>query len=144
MIPTLAASVALFRDGRVLLGRRTGASANGLWTLPGGRVESGESLAEAALRELAEETGAIADLRGPADIVEFIEREDGAVRTHFVIVAFAGIWRSREPQPGPELDEVRWVDPKTLGGLPVTEGLARVVERAAALAEPAGGMRAVP
>lgn len=134
MTPTLAASAAVFRSGKVLLGRRTAAAAQGLWTLPGGRVEPGERLAEAALRELHEETGVVADGRGPADIVEFIERDaDGTVRTHFVIVAFAALWRSGEAVAGPELDAVAWVDPETLGGFRVTDGLAGVVRKASAL-----------
>lgn len=138
MIPTLAASVAVFRDGSLLLGRRTAETAHGRWTLPGGRVESGERLADAALRELFEETGVVADLCGAADIVEFIETgEDGVARIHFVIVAFAAIWRSGEPQPGPGIDAVCWVDPLTLGGLLVTEGLAEVVRKAQALVDPA-------
>lgn len=141
MIPTLAASAAVFRNGKVLLGRRTAAAAHGLWTLPGGRLEPGEALADAALRELHEETGVVAQACGPADIVEFIERDaDGTVRLHFVIVAFAATWRSGEAVAGPELDAVAWVDPDTLGGHRVTDGLAEVVRKAKLLAERAAGI----
>jgi ADP-ribose pyrophosphatase YjhB (NUDIX family) len=136
IVPVLAASVAVFRDGRVLLGRRAGGAARGLWSLPGGRVEPGETLEAAALRELAEETGVEAEILGLAEFVEFIDRDEaGMLRAHFVIAAFAARWHAGEPRAGAELDEIRWVPADSLGGLAVTPGLAGVLGKAAALAE---------
>jgi 8-oxo-dGTP diphosphatase len=126
--PVLAASVAVFREGRVLLGRRGTGTSRGVWTLPGGRVEPGEPVAEAALRELLEETGTHARLAGNAGAAEFIERDaDGELVAHFVIVAFAAHWSHGEPQAGDELSAVCWADPLTLDGLPVTAGLGPIV-----------------
>lgn len=134
VLPVLAASVAVFRDGRVMLGKRAGPRGQGLWSLPGGRVEPGERLEAAALRELAEETGVDAEIAGLAEIVEVIDRDSaGELRAHFVIAAFAARWRAGEPQPGAELDDVRWVEPEAIGDLQTTAGLADVVEKAAAL-----------
>lgn len=129
--PILAASIAVIRDGRVLLASRTQPPMAGLFTLPGGLVEPGETLAEAALRELKEEVGVDADVIGFVDHVEIVERErDGRVRRHFVICAHAARWRAGEPSPGPEAGEVRWVDEREVGDLPTTPGLARIVARA--------------
>ncbi len=136
IVPVLAASVAVFHDRWVLLGRRAGGAARGLWSLPGGRVEPGEALEAAALRELAEETGVEAEILGLADLLEFIDRDEaGTLRAHFVIAAFAARWRAGEPRAGAELDEIGWVEADSLAGLAVTPGLAGVLAKAAALAE---------
>src|SRR5690349_20363447 len=100
--PIMAASVAVFREGLVLLATRTKPPAADVWSLPGGLVEPGETLREAALRELAEEVGVTAEILGFAGHVEVIERDpEGRVRTHFVVNAFAGRWLAGEPTPGP-------------------------------------------
>lgn len=132
--PTLAASAAVFRDGRVLLAKRGFAPGLGLWSLPGGRVEPGETLAEAAVREVMEEVGVRAEVVAVAAALDFISRDsDGALASHFVVVAHAALWRAGEPEPGPEATEVGWFPPTEVAGLATTRGLADVVQRAACL-----------
>ncbi len=132
--PMLAASIAVFREGRVLLAQRAKAPALGLWSLPGGRIEPGETLREAVLRELAEEVGVSAEVVGFVDHVEHIEfGEDGSLRAHAVIAAFAGLWRGGEPQVSDEAADVRWVDPHAPGELAMTRRLPEILVRAAAL-----------
>jgi len=134
--PVLAASVAIFRAGRVLLAARGKEPLRGIYTLPGGRVEAGETLAEAALREVAEETGLQPQLVGFVDHVEIIGRDEaGGVRHHYVIAAFAARWQGGEPQTTAEALDFRWADPVTLDGLPVTDGLHAIVAKAAILAK---------
>jgi 8-oxo-dGTP diphosphatase len=129
--PVLAASVAVFRDGRVLLASRGKPPSEGLFSLPGGRVEVGETLGEAALRELQEEVGVKAKLIGLVAPVELIEREaDGRVKHHVVIAAHAARWVSGEPQTGPEAREIRWVTERDIAELPTTPGLSGVLEQA--------------
>jgi len=133
--PVLAASIAVFRDGKVLLATRTRPPADQLWSLPGGKVEAGESLEDAALRELEEEVGVTARIIGFNRHVEIVGREpDGAVTHHFVIASFVGAWVSGEPRPGPEAGAVLWADPLRLAGLPTTRELGDVLRRAAAIA----------
>ena len=62
--PLIGVSIAVIRDGRVLLAARANEPMRGVWTLPGGLLEAGESLAEGALRELQEEVGALAEDEG--------------------------------------------------------------------------------
>ncbi|OYX88113.1 MAG: NUDIX hydrolase [Rhizobiales bacterium 17-65-6] len=132
--PTLAASAAVFRDGEVLLARRGFAPGLGLWSLPGGRVEPGETLAEAALREVMEEVGVRAEIVGVAAALDFISRDDaGALASHFVVIAHAALWREGVPEVGPEALEVGWFAPEAVAGLATTRGLADVVRRAAAM-----------
>lgn len=132
--PFLAASVAVFRKGRVLLASRGKPPGEDLFSLPGGLVETGETLAEAALRELREEVGVKAKLIGLIAPVEFIERDpEGRIKHHIVIAAHAARWVSGEPRTGPEVKEIRWVTERDIVGLPMTPGLAAILEQAFAL-----------
>jgi 8-oxo-dGTP diphosphatase len=133
--PLLAASLACFRDGKVLIARRGRAPNRGLWSLPGGGVEFGETAADGALREFFEETGAEAEIVGLAEIVESIARDaDGRTELHAVILAYAGRLKSGEPGPSDEAEELAWVRPGRLGAYETTPGLERVVRRAAEIA----------
>lgn len=132
--PVLAASVAVFRDGKVLLATRTKPPADRLWSLPGGKVEAGETLAEAALRELAEEVGVTARILGFNRHVEIFGRDaKGTVTHHFVVASFIGEWLAGEPRSGPEAGAVMWADPLRLGGLATTRELGEVLRRASSL-----------
>jgi ADP-ribose pyrophosphatase YjhB (NUDIX family) len=138
--PVLAASIAVFREGRVLLAQRGKAPAQGLFSLPGGRLEFGERLEKAVLRELGEEVGVSAEVIGFVDHVEHIERDEtGTVRAHAVICAFAGKWVSGEPTPSVEAPAILWVDPQSPGDLPMTRGLPQILHKAADLVSRQGG-----
>jgi 8-oxo-dGTP diphosphatase len=131
--PILAASVAVFRDGRVLIARRARGPMLGVYSLPGGVVEVGETLREAGLRELAEEVGVTADIIGFIDHVEPIRREDGRVREHYVIAAFLARWRAGEPSPSNEADAIAWIAPAEARNWPTTPELPDILEKAARL-----------
>jgi ADP-ribose pyrophosphatase YjhB (NUDIX family) len=133
--PILAASVAVLREGRILLAARGKPPSEGLFSLPGGMVETGETLGEAALRELREEVGVEARLIGLIAPVEFIERDEkGHIKHHVVIAAHAARWVSGEPQTGPEAKEIRWVTERDIAALPMTAGLTGILEQAFRLA----------
>jgi ADP-ribose pyrophosphatase YjhB (NUDIX family) len=131
--PYLAVSAAIIRDGRVLIVRRARPPAHGVFTLPGGVVEAGETLFQAVIREVREETTLEIE---PVSLVghrEAILRDaSGRVERHFVILPFAARWLAGEPHLNEELAEARWLRPSELAGLKTTEGLADIV--AAALA----------
>jgi len=129
--PILAVSAAIIRDGQVLIVRRARPPAHGLFTLPGGGVETGESLHEAIVREVREETALEIEPVALAGFREAIARDhDGRVKRHFVILAFAAHWVTGEPQLNEELSEARWLRPAELKGLATTEGLAEIVAAA--------------
>lgn len=132
--PFLAASVCVVREGRVLLAARGRPPLKGVFTLPGGLVETGETLADAALRELEEEVGVRAEIVGFVGPVEVIERdEEQRTKHHFVILAHAARWVAGEGQTGDEALEVRWLRPEELASVRTTAGLPAIVARAVAL-----------
>ena len=91
--PFVGASIAVIRGDRVLLAARANAPMRGVWTLPGGLVEAGEALAEAALRELQEEVGLSAEVVGVLSPTEIILRDPaGRVRHHYVVHPHAALW----------------------------------------------------
>jgi 8-oxo-dGTP diphosphatase len=132
--PMLAASVGVFREGRVLIAERIVEPAKGLFTFPGGRVELGETLAEAALRELMEEVGVEARIVGFVDHVETIVRgPNGEPSFHAVICAFAAHWVAGEPRPSDEIGQTIWARPEDVARWPTTKGLPGIVAKARAL-----------
>ena len=126
--PTLAASAACFRDGKVLIAKRIRPP---LWSLPGGRIEPGETPEAAAMRELFEETGVEAEivaLAGEREVV--LKDECGGVAARFKIFAYAARWRAGEAKPGPEASEIAWVEPAVLSAYKTTDGLLPIVMEA--------------
>ncbi|HWM47382.1 MAG TPA: NUDIX hydrolase [Xanthobacteraceae bacterium] len=135
--PFLAVSAAIVRDGRVLIVRRNNRPAHGLYTLPGGVVETGETLHEAVVREVAEETGLTIEPVALAGYREAIFRDrEGRAERHFVILAFAARWIAGEPRLNEELHDAQWLRPADLTGLATTEGLAEIVADAFARLAP--------
>jgi 8-oxo-dGTP diphosphatase len=129
--PILAVSAAVFRKGRVLIVRRARAPLIGHFSLPGGGVEVGETLAAALARELMEEVGVEAEIVAFNRHVEAIGREGKRVRTHFVIASFVARWTRGEPRLSDEVDAVDWIDPVAALPSPATPELAEVLASAA-------------
>jgi 8-oxo-dGTP diphosphatase len=129
--PYLAVSAAIIRDGKVLVVRRARQPALGIYTLPGGGVETGETLMQAVTREVREETSMDIEPVALAGHREAIVRDaQGRVERHFVILCFAARWLSGEPVLNEELDDARWLAPAALSSLRTTEDLAEIVAAA--------------
>src|SRR5271163_263373 len=95
--PYLAVSAAIFRDGRVLIVRRARPPADGLYTLPGGGVELGETLEQAVVREVREETALEIEPIALAGYRQAIARDgEGRIERHFVILPFVARWIAGE------------------------------------------------
>ena len=103
--PKLGASACVWKDGRVLLIQRAKPPL-GLWSLPGGHVEFGETAVAAAERELMEESGVTADLNVFVGLYEII-REKPAF--HYAIACYGGMWRSGEARAASDALETRWL-----------------------------------
>jgi 8-oxo-dGTP diphosphatase len=129
--PQLAVSAAIFRDGKVLLVRRARSPAKGFYSLPGGRVEFGETLHAALHREVDEETALKIEIVGLAGFREVVPGTSGG--GHYLIMSFAARWCSGEPFLNDELDDFRWLEPDSLGDLKLTGGLQEIIQSARAL-----------
>lgn len=134
----MGVGIVLFDAGlqHVLLIERGAPPAEGLWSFPGGLVDGGETLRQACLRELREETGLEAELSELSLVVErLIEDEQGRTEYHFVILDFWGrVQGSSKPRARSDARQARWVAVDEVRKLATTRGVPEAVERALALA----------
>lgn len=127
--PVVGVSALVRRAGQVLLVRRGRPPAVGLWSLPGGKVEFGERLEAAAIREIREETGIVIAGLQRIDMAEIINRNAaGVIDWHVVLTVFAGRYVAGDAVAGDDAAEARWVDREGLTGLALTEDSRRVIE----------------
>ncbi len=135
--PQLAVSAAIFRGQDVLLVRRARSPAKGFYSLPGGRVEFGESLHVALHREVDEETGLKIEIAGLAGWREVLPGAGGG--GHYLIMSFAARWTGGEPVLNEELDDFKWLAPDRISGLKLTGGLEDVIQTAWSLIRSSAG-----
>jgi 8-oxo-dGTP diphosphatase len=132
--PTAAAGVVCLRGDDVLLVRRGAPPLEDAWSLPGGRIEWGEPAAHAALRELKEETGCVAELVGLVDVVDAVFTRRGGPDTepwgHYVLIDYAARWVAGDPEAGDDAREARFFTPAELARLDLWDETRRVIEAA--------------
>jgi 8-oxo-dGTP diphosphatase len=133
-VPVPAVGVVCLRGYDVLLIRRGTPPMEGRWSLPGGRIEWGERAADAALRELKEETGCEAELIGLIDVVDGVmtrSSEPGeAAWAHYVLIDYAARWVSGEPKAGDDAREARFFSPAELETLDLWSETLRIIAAA--------------
>lgn len=136
--PVASVGVACFRGPDILLVMRGRAPLEGRWSLPGGRIEWGERVIDAAQRELLEETGCTAEMVGLVDVVDAVMSSattpDAPAWAHYVLIDYAARWRSGEPRAGDDAREARFFAPQDLEALRLWEETRRVIEAARRLA----------
>ncbi|MEM6487179.1 MAG: NUDIX hydrolase [Pseudomonadota bacterium] len=128
--PTLAALAVVPRDGRVILVRRRAPPDAGLWGFPGGRVEWGETVADAACRELMEETSVSARPDRLLTGLDVVVRDDaGRVAFHYYLAAVRCTWLAGTPRAGDDAVETAWVDHAAVlaGHLPMSRDVDSVL-----------------
>jgi len=118
----------IFREDKVLLVLRGKPPAEKQWSIPGGCVELGETLQEAAEREIAEEAGIIIQAKNPIYTFDVIERdENGDIRFHYVIVDLAADYVSGELRAGDDAVDVSWVSLKDLNERNVSDATRKLL-----------------
>ncbi len=128
--PRVGVGAVVLREGRVLLVRRGVPPSQGLWAIPGGGLELGETLREGAEREILEETGITIRAGEQVFTGEMMERAaDGRIRFHYVIIDFAGDYVSGEVNGSDDASEARWVAPAELADLPATKTTLKLLRQ---------------
>ena len=134
----IAATIAVVpRDGALLLVRRANPPDAGRWGFPGGKIETGEALLDAAIRELHEETQVEAEAVEVLTAVDALDHDEtGALRQHFILIAVLCRWRAGEPVAGGDALEARWIAVEALEreDLALSIGVAALARRALARA----------
>ena len=119
--PRVAVGAVVFKGQRVLLVRRGKPPALGRWAIPGGSVQLGETLQQAAEREIWEETGIRIAAGKPAFVFDVVDRDaDGGIRYHYVIVDLDATYQGGAIRPGDDAVEARWVAAHELAELAVS------------------------
>ena len=109
-VPRVAVGALVIKAGAVLLVKRGKAPSDGKWAIPGGSVELGETLQQAAEREIFEETGIRIRAAEPVTTFDFIERNrHGSVRFHYVIIDLSAEYLSGNIKPGDDADQAAWI-----------------------------------
>ncbi len=135
--PRVGVSVGVWRGGEVLLVERSGDPSGGLWSFPGGHLEWGETLEDAARREVFEETGLRVTIAGIPIVHEVIlSGGDGSTFRHYVLIVFAATAAANaEPIAASDALAARFVLPEQLAELSLTPKLAEFIDRTRALVE---------
>ena len=131
--PVLAVAAVIWNDQReVLLIRRTKEPRKGQWSLPGGKVEFGESIEDAARREVLEETGLTVALLGVAGIAETIlDASAGAADVHFVLIDYSARVVSGEAKAASDAADATWFTQEAIKDLPLWEETKRIIAQSA-------------
>jgi ADP-ribose pyrophosphatase YjhB (NUDIX family) len=129
--PLVGVGALIFNRGRILMAQRGKQPLQGWWSLPGGAVETGESLDHAVRREVLEETGLAIEPIRVFEIFERIMRDArGATEYHYVLIDYLCRVKGGRLQAGDDVCRVAWMRPGELKGLQITEGTLGVIERA--------------
>ncbi len=133
--PLVGIGVVVRRGDNVLVVRRARPPRQGEWSLPGGLQKLGETVFEAARREVREETGLETEITSVVDVVDFIDRdESGRIRFHYTLIDVAAIAPEGEPVPSDDADEAAWVPVRDLETLGMWEETVRVLRKGHAMA----------
>ena len=117
-------------EDRIVLIRRNKEPAKGLWTFPGGAVELGESVRDAARREAREETGLEVRLGEVALVLDHVARDpNGRVRYHYIIIDYHAEPLGGDLRPGTDVSEARWAGLEDLEDLEMTDKAEEVARQ---------------
>lgn len=118
----------VIREGKILLVKRGVPPGKGLWAIPGGMIELGETIQQAAEREILEETGIRIQAREPVYTFDLIDRDtEGRIRYHYVVVDVFAYYVSGEPVAHDDVVEAKWVAPEELESLPASPNTMRLL-----------------
>jgi 8-oxo-dGTP diphosphatase len=136
--PVVGVGAVIVQDGKALIVKRAHEPRKGEWSLPGGRVELGETLIDAVRREILEETGLRVDVGPIVEVFDRIHHLEDRVRYHFVIVDYLCTPCGGSLSASDDADDVAWVSESELASYGVNEHASRVIRKGLQLALAAG------
>jgi len=126
--PLIGVGTVVFKVDRVLLVQRGKPPREGSWSLPGGRQRLGETVREAARREVREESGLEVEITALLDVVDSMTRDPaGALAYHYTLVDFLAEWRAGEAAAAGDVREALWADPDALEPYQLWEETLRII-----------------
>ena len=128
--PMVGVAALILNEGRMLLVKRSKEPSKGLWSIPGGRLELGETIEQAVKREVLEECGVQIDIVRVIEVMDNIQHDDaGKVNYHFVLIDMLANYLSGEPKAQSDAEECRWVTSAELAKLDMNPRLRGVIMR---------------
>lgn len=129
--PRVGASAAILRGDEILLIQRGKGAFTGLWSLPGGHVEPGEKAADAARREVMEETCVEAVIDGLVTVHDVIHHDEaGGIRAHYLLTVFHGRWIAGEAAPASDSRAARFFPVAEIDSIPMTPDAQAIIRQA--------------
>jgi ADP-ribose pyrophosphatase YjhB (NUDIX family) len=129
--PIVGVGAVVVQGGRALVAKRAAEPLKGQWSIPGGAVELGETLRQAAAREALEETGLVVEPGEVLEVFDSIYRDrEGKCQYHYVLVDFLCRPVGGELRAGSDAGEVRWISAEELSSLELSESARRVLHKA--------------
>jgi len=131
--PVVGVGAVIIRDGKALIVKRAHEPRKGEWSLPGGRVELGETLIDATRREMREETGLDVEVGPVVEVFDRVHMREGRVQYHFVIVDYLCRCLGGDLCAGDDAEDAAWVTADELDSFGVNEHAARVIRKGLAM-----------
>ena len=130
--PIAGVGVVVFRNEEVLLVKRKKAPYKGQWSIPGGKQRLGETVTQAAHRELMEETGVEVNELTLIDVIDImVPDEEGKILYHYIVADYRAHWLSGECSPGDDAQDVQWFNLNKLGSISLLDKTRKIILKAA-------------
>ena len=130
--PIAGVGVVVFRNEEVLLVKRKKAPYKGQWSIPGGKQRLGETVTQAAHRELMEETGVEVNELTLIDVIDImVPDEEGKILYHYIVADYRAHWQSGECSPGDDAQDVQWFNLNKLRSISLLDKTRKIILKAA-------------
>lgn len=128
--PVIGVGAVIWKEDHILLIQRGKEPMKGRWSLPGGKLELGESLQEGLSREISEETGLVVRIGPLIDVIDYIEKDDDdRVRTHYSLVDYIAFWQEGDAVAGSDAAAIKWVTLKEIQDYDLWSETRRLIEK---------------
>lgn len=128
--PVIGIGAVIWKEDHFLLIQRGKEPMKGRWSLPGGKLELGESLQDGLSREITEETGLMVRIGPLIDVIDYIEKDDGGrVRTHYSLVDYIAFWQEGDAVAGSDAAALKWVTLKEIQDYDLWSETRRLIEK---------------